>query len=438
MDFHALVDRLHSLLPQAWRAVVTELLSAGSLAQLALGILALLLARWSASRLRPWLERAALPRWLEGYRGRSRRLIEALTFPVVWLILNWLLLAVVRDAGMPAQLLDALVSLQVAWVAIRLASLLVRDPVWSKFIAVTAWILAMLNILGLLQPAMGILDSLSLQLGHLRLSALLLIKGVLSLAVFLWLAVVVSQLTERRLKTVATLTPSIQVLVTKLLKIVLITVAVVAALGIVGIDLTAFAVFTGAVGVGVGFGLQKVVSNLVSGVILLLDKSVKPGDVITVGDTYGWINSLGARYVSVVTRDGREFLIPNEDLITQQVVNWSYSNNEVRLTLPVGISYRSDVRLALRLCLDAAAEAPRVLRKPEPHALLRRFGDSSVDLELRIWINDPQNGIANVQSDVLLAIWDRFHAHGIEIPYPQRDLHLQPLGRVRVVVEPPD
>ena len=218
-------------------------------------------------------------------------------------------------------------SLLAAWIIIRLTSNLVRDAYWSSLIAAVAWAVAALNILNLLDPAMALLDGLGFTFGELRVTALSIIKGLLMLGLLLWLALVSSRLLEKRIKTLPSLTPSIQELFAKLLKIVLITVAIVAALSSIGIDLTAFAVFSGAVGVGIGFGLQKVVSNLVSGVILLLDKSVKPGDVVEVGQTYGWINSLGARYVSVVTRDGTEYLIPNEDLITHQVVNWSYSNN---------------------------------------------------------------------------------------------------------------
>ena len=180
------------------------------------------------------------------------------------------------------------------------------------------------------------------------------------------------------------------------------------ALRTVGIDLTAFAVFTGAVGVGIGFGLQKAVSNFISGISILIDKSIKPGDVISVGDTYGWVSSLGARYVSVVTRDATEYLIPNEQLITERVINWSYSTAEVRLKLPVGISYSADVRKAIELCQQAANETPRVLNQPKPACLLKGFGDNAVNLELRVWINDPRNGVSNVKSEVFLRIWDNF------------------------------
>src|SRR5690606_33084517 len=167
---------------------------------------------------------------------------------------------------------------------------------------------------------------------------------------------------------------------------------------------------SGAVGVGVGFGLQKVVSNLLSGILLLLDRSLKPGDVIEVGDAYGWIEKMGGRYVTVATRDGKEYLIPNEDLITQQVINWSYTDRAIRLRIGTGISYRSDVRKAMELRAAAAAAEPRVLADEvhKPVVRLVGFGDSSVDLELRIWVTDPEKGVVNIESDIRLAIWDAF------------------------------
>src|SRR4029434_6824009 len=213
----------------------------------------------------------------------------------------------------------------------------------------------------------------------------------------------------------------LKVLITNLVKIVLTILAIVIALRVVGIDLTAFAVLTGAIGVGIGFGLQKMVSNFVSGITILLDKSIKPGDVLVVGDTYGRVQSLGARYASVITRDGVEFLIPHEELVTQQVINWSYSSDNVRLKVPIGIAYDADVRKAIVLCVEAAEKVERVLKSPAPLCLLKGFGDNAVELELRFWIHDPMNGVSNVKSDVLLHIWDSFHANKIAFPYPQRD-----------------
>jgi small-conductance mechanosensitive channel len=326
---------------------------------------------------------------------------------------------------LPHQLIKIVASLLTAWVAIRLTTTLVRDATWSRLIAMAAWTIAALNILNLLEPASQLLDSIALSFGNLRISALIIIKAALSLALLLWLAAMAGRLLERRITTLPNLTPSLQVLLSKLFKILLTIVAIAIALTSVGIDLTAFAVFSGAVGVGVGFGLQRVISNFISGVILLLDRSVKPGDVISVGQTYGWVGSLGARYVSVVTRDDTEYLIPNEDLITHQVVNWSYSNNQVRLRLPIAVSYDADVREARDLCLEAAAETPRVMSQPAPVCVLTAFGESAVELELRIWIQDPKNGVGNVKSDVLLRVWDKFRAGGIQFPYPQREVHLK-------------
>jgi small-conductance mechanosensitive channel len=218
----------------------------------------------------------------------------------------------------------------------------------------------------------------------------------------------------------------------------LLLVAVVLALGSIGIDLTAFAVFSGAVGVGVGFGLQKVVSNLVSGVILLLDRSIKPGDVIEIEGTYGSVIALNARYASVQTRDGKEYLIPNEDLITERVTNWSFSNDLIRMHVKVGISYRSDPHEAIRLALEAARDVPRVLSEPAPNCVLVAFGDSTIDLELRFWINDPANGTANVRSGVMLNLWDLYQENGIELPHPQREVMLRNPEAVARALATPD
>jgi small-conductance mechanosensitive channel len=327
--------------------------------------------------------------------------------------------------GWPHNVADITVSLLTAWVVIRIASQLIKDATWSRLFAIAAWTVAALNILGLLTPTIGLLDAASVNIGEVRISALTVIKGVITLIVLLWLAAVTSRLLEQRVQALPNLTPSVQVLIGKMIKIVLITVAILAGINAVGIDLTALAVFSGAVGVGLGFGLQKVVSNFISGIILLLDRSISPGDTIAVAGYYGRLDSLGARYASVITRDGIEHLIPNEEFITTRVENLSYSNDLLRLKKTVGVHYKSDVHLAMKLCLEAAAATERVLDDPKPVCLIKDFGESSVDLEVRFWINDPMNGRANVTSQLLLGIWDRFHEHGIEIPYPQRDIHFR-------------
>jgi small-conductance mechanosensitive channel len=365
--------------------------------------------------------------------------IDEVLFPAIWLILQWAAVAIATAAGQHHGLLTVTSSLLAAWVVIRIASMMVKDRFWRRSIATIAWIIAALNIVGLLQSTVTLLDSAGATFGSVRISALAVIKGVLALAVLLWVATIVSNIFERRIQTAPNLTPSVRVLLIKLFKISLFLLVALAAVSSVGIDITAFAVFGGAIGVGIGFGLQRIVSNLVSGVILLLDKSIKPGDVIAIDNEYGRVDSLGARYVSVSTRDGIEFLIPNEDLIVNRVENWSHSQDFYRMRMTIGVHYQSDVRKAIALCLEAANDTERVLTDRPPVCQIRGFGDNSVDLELRYWINDPMNGRANVNGEILLKIWDKFHEHGIEIPYPQRDLHLRTLdlGKLEQVVRPP-
>lgn len=409
---------------QDW--VVANVLVTASLVQLLVTAVLFALAALVAPRLRRLAERLQE----RPSAGRAWTVVlqnlAALAVPAIWLVLQWSAFLIADYGDQPRHLLRIIVSLLTAWVVIRLTAGAVRDPGWARSIAILAWAVAALNIVGWFDDAVALLDSIALTVGGLRISALLVINGVLSLAVLLWAAIIASRIFERRITQSPTITPTLQVLIVKLLKVVLVTIAIVVALTSVGIDLTAFAVLGGAIGVGIGFGLQKIVANLISGVIILLDRSIKPGDVIEVGETFGWINSLGARYASVVTRDGTEWLIPNEDLVTQRVVNWSYSNEAVRLKIPIGISYKSDPRQAIALCFEAADEEERLLKDPKPNVLMKGFGDSSVDLEMRVWISDPQKGVSNIKSAVLLRVWDKFHEHGIEIPFPQRDLHLIP------------
>jgi small-conductance mechanosensitive channel len=316
-------------------------------------------------------------------------------------------------------------SLLSAWVLIRVATTFIRSEMLGTAIASVAWLVAALNIIGLLGQTIEIMNYVGMDFGTVRISLFTVLKGMFALGILLWVSNVLATLFENRIKSIPDLTPSVQELFAKLFKLTVVFIAVMAAISAVGIDLTAFAVIGGAVGVGIGLGLQKIVANLISGIILLMDKSIKPGDIIAVAGYYGRVDSLGARYVSVTTRDGIEHLIPNEELIITRVENWSHTNNLYRMRLPVGVHYKSDVKLAMRLCLEAATETQRVLTAPGPTCLMRGFGDNSVDLEIRFWVNDPMNGRANVKSDMLVLIWDKFANHDIEIPYPQRDIHLR-------------
>lgn len=419
------VSTLTDFYNQALAWLMTDVLVFSTLVQAIVVVIALVVALLCARPLRAWLDTALERHAARTYGTKALRAVRLVSVPLLWLGWVWVGVFIARGAEWPLQLLKSAGSLLTAWVLIRLTSQLVRDRAWGKAVAVTLWTVAALNILGLLDPTLDLMDSLAVTIGQLRLSLLTVVEGVLSLFVLVWAASAISGVLERRFLQSPNLTPSVQVLLGKLTRATLLIMAVLVAVKTVGIDLTAFTVFSGALGVGIGFGLQRIIANLVSGVILLLEKSIKPGDVIAVNGTYGWIESFGARYASVVTRDGTEHLIPNEDLITQRVENWSHRDDLVRLKIPVGVSYRTDVRLAIQQCLDAASEVARVLAEPKSVCLLKGFGDSAVDLELRFWIRDPQNGVSNVKSQILLLIWEKFHQHGIEIPFPQRDLHVR-------------
>jgi small-conductance mechanosensitive channel len=259
--------------------------------------------------------------------------------------------------------------------------------------------------------------------------------------VLVWLAVTASRLLDQRINRADRLTPSLRVLSSKMTKFALVGGAVLVGLSGIGIDLTAFAVFSGALGVGIGFGLQRPIANLISGVILLLDRSIKPGDVIELGDPstisserFGWVTALNARYASLTTRDGTEWLIPNEDLITKRVINWTFQHNRLRLLTPFGVSFDSDVRKAMELAVEAALEVPRVLHDPPPVCRLMGFGDSTANLELRVWIDDPKNGIINVRSDVLLRMWEKYRENDIRTPLGHRDIMIKNGSELGIVV----
>lgn len=409
-------DARHVILTQVWSA------DTGLQAAMLLGAaLAGLLAGGKLRRLIERLDARIDNRWFDALFQALRAVAVPLA---IWLLFQ-LLPPLATQAASGDGLIKIAHTLLGAWVMIRFATAFIDYPALARWVAIIAWSLAALSILGWLDDVSAQLEAVGFTLGETRISALTVLKAGLAFAVVLWVANLLARFSENRIQQLQHLTPSLRVLISKILRVGFIVFAIVIGLNTLGIDLTSLAVFSGAVGVGLGFGLQKVVSNFISGIILLLDRSIKPGDVIAIEQTYGWVNKLSARHVSVITRDGKEHLIPNELLITERVENWSYSDRNIRLKIPIGVSYNADPRLALKLMLEAAGECPRILKSPRPNALMIGFGDSSVDLELRCWIDDPNNGIRNITSEVLLLIWDKFHEHGIEIPYPQRDVHLR-------------
>jgi small-conductance mechanosensitive channel len=320
------------------------------------------------------------------------------------------------------QLLEVAGTIGLLLLLVNFAARLIANRFLSRLVSWGAGIWVVAVILGFDAGIVSFLDSLAVTFGEFRLSALTVIKALIVTGVLVTAARLLTKGATSRIRKNQDISPSMQVLASKAINLVLFGGAIYIGLKAVGFDLTGLAVLSGAIGVGLGFGLQKVVSNLVSGIIILLDKSIKPGDVISLGETFGWIQSLGARYVSVVTRDGKEYLIPNEDLITGQVVNWSHSNEFVRLDLFFGTAYGDDPHAVRKLAIEAALGVKRVLKDRAPVCHIVGFGDSSVDYILRFWISDPTGGLTNIRGNVYLALWDAFKANNISIPFPQREV----------------
>jgi len=314
--------------------------------------------------------------------------------------------------------------LAVAWLVIRLVTAVFRNAFIVKLVSLSAWCVAALSIIGELDPTIEMLDSVSIVLGGLRLTPLLVIKLGLLLIAALWLTNIASNFAESRINRSADLTPSIQVLLVKMIRMGLMVLAITIALGAVGINLSALAVFSGAVGVGIGIGLQKIVANFISGIILLADKSVKPGDLVTIGDSSGRISAMKTRYISVAAGDGREFLIPNEDLVTQKVTNWTYTDKNTLVKVNFATNYEADPKQVCRLAIEVATAAPRAIRSKAPNCILTEFAETGMKFSLTFWIAEP-DGMDNVRSDVMVALWDKFKHEGIKVPYPVRELRFR-------------
>ena len=375
-------------------------------------------------RIRAWMgSREGWPKW----RMRVLAVIHLRIQAIFYVVLLWAGVFALRASTWPSRsyILSIIATLALAWLAVTFSTRLIRSPFVRKIVRWGLLAFFTLQILGLTSEASRVLDSAALTVGDLRISLLLILQGIVIVWVLVTIARFASNRTSRAIESNDDISPSMQVLIIKVLQVILYGAAVYVGVKAIGLDLSGLAILSGAIGVGLGFGLQKVVSNLVSGVIILLDKSIKPGDVISLGDTFGWINTLGARYASVVTRDGKEYLIPNEDLITNQVVNWSHSNEFVRLDIHFGTAYDDDPHMVRKLAVDAARDVGRVLNDyKEPVCHIVGFGDSSVDYILRFWIKDPTGGLTNIRGQVYLAIWDAFKAHNISIPFPQREVKM--------------
>ena len=418
--------------------IIDELLSAANLTQLLVIVLAVVAGVVAAHFIRAALARSPLT-GTHGLLARVLRGLGATSTALVALVV--LLLArglLVMGKGTPA-IIDAGIQLAAVLLAVRLGLYLLALALgprswisrWESRLALLVWAVLGFALLGWFDFIETSLDAIDLIPGKNEFTLWSLLKGLVVVTLFIVVASLASRAVEARVMKITGLALSTRVGISKFTYFFLLGLGVLVGINAAGVDLTALTVLTGAVGIGLGFGLQAIASNFVSGFVLLMDKSIKPGDVIsftgvtgTSTENFGWVQELRGRYVVVRDRDGVETLVPNQQLITNPVINWSYSDPRVRLKLPVRISYQDEPEVAMAVLVEAAHCNPRVLRDPGPVSRLMHFGDSGIELELRFWIADPQEGVNNVRSDVNRAIWRAFRERGITIPVAQHDVRM--------------
>ena len=370
------------------------------------------------------IEKSKLPIRTKRMAKNSRRVL----FPLCSMAI---LFVITEIAGADIFALDISLSLAVlkallAFIAIRLSFQFMDNAIIRNISTWAIWVIAALSIFGVLDATSKMLDSAAVSIGSFHVSLLEIIKTILLLVILLYCALFISTFFERKVLQSKNLKRSSQVLVVKIIRMSLVVFAIVIGITSSGIDLSFFTVFSGAVGLGVGFGLQRVASNLFSGLLLLMDESINPGDVIELPDgSFGTVNQMAARYTEILTRDCKSHLVPNEDFISQRVINWSHGNKFLRLAVNFGVHYNSNPHDVIRLSLEAVKKlGGRVIIERPPECDLKEFGDSAINFVLHFWIADPENGVANIKGDVLLALWDVFKANKIEIPYPHREIFI--------------
>ncbi len=377
------------------------------------------------------LLKLGLSRLPQAVKSRLEDTAPAIARPALWVGALWIAQTALAASGQPDTIVRIATSLATAWLIIKLATAFVpaglRQPItW------TAWTVAVLNAFGVLDETLAWLGSIGPYYGGRQINPPFVVQAILTAALFLYGASWLSKRLKTRVDTLPKVEPSLRILLSNAIQVGLFFAAALLTLAGLGIPLSGLAVLGGAIGVGLGFGMQQIVANFISGVILLTDRSIKPEDVIEVDETYGVVKSLGLRYASVITRDGKEHLIPNEQLVTGKVINWSYTNKNVRVKRRIRVEYETDLREAVDLVVAGAAACERVLTDPAPKCLVMEFGDEAVELECRFWINDPQNGVNNIGSEVMLSVWDKFKEAGIDIPLRHEDVLIQPGSTLKV------
>lgn len=426
------ISQVQSYLDVSWVWMTENLLTFGVAAQLVAIMAALVPAALFGPKLKRFLNAQVVARTPA---GTLRTLVQSAAIMALPIAL-YLSLTIMRlgfgSAGIGTTWIAAALALMNAWIVVRLVTLVIQSPFWSRLAFYLAWPLAALDAFDALGPVIEQMQALAIPLGEdndgnpVKISLLDIIRTLMYFTLLFWASNIISNLAQQQLKQIDELSPSLKALIGKMLNILLPIIALLIALHIVGFNLATLAIFSGAVGLGIGLGLQRLVANFVAGFTLIADKSIKPNDTIEIDGTMGWVTAMQARYVALRTRDGTELLIPNDRFMSEGVINWTRSDKVVRQHVGFGVTYNAkDLRQIQTLAIEAAEKVGRVVSNPPPVCHLTEFGDSSVNFDLCYWIIDPQNGLANVRSDVMLHIWDALQEHDIEIPFPQQDLHVK-------------
>jgi small-conductance mechanosensitive channel len=384
---------------------------------------------------------------IEKARAHLRFVLSPTHFAVIlkyvfWLLLLWFCQVFFKEFTIPTNLLPAILNLIIVLLLIRFATFYIKSTFWSRFAYVMCVVFGSLRIFKLWGQTVQLLNSMTIGLGKISISVWGLTEAIIVFILLLAAAGVANRFIAHWLTTYTHLTYSDRTLLQRIIKAAMVMVVIMISLKAAGIHVAAVVVTGGAIGFAIGIGLQKIGSNIVSGIMLLISKPIRQGDVIAfekgfTGATWGWINRIDLLYVHVATRNGSLLLVPNEVFVTQKIENLSYDNNRVRLNIPFGIAYESDLNKAKALALSAAGSIDRILKIPEPKCFVLEYGDSTVNLDLLVWIDDPKNGILNVKDAVLMAVWESFHANGITIAFPQHDLHIKDAVPLKIIKDSP-
>ncbi|SPF81663.1 mechanosensitive ion channel family protein [Pseudoprimorskyibacter insulae] len=372
------------------------------------------------------------------FLGNLKHVVHRVAVPFVLAVLLWIAIPVLRELGVVNEVLRIVASMLQAWIVINLFSAVVRDPSWSRTFAAVAWVLAALYIMRLLNPLIALLDGMSMTLGTSVISLYDIIKASGLLVILIWLARAFVSFVQARLNRSQNLAPAVRSLIVQTVKLLTLFVAVLLALNAVGVDLTALAVFSGALGVGIGIGLQAIVANLFSGLTLMMEGAIKVGDYIELpSGVRGEVKEISTRATRITTNDNVDILVPNSEFVNGQVVNWTLKDRVCRVHIPFGVAYGSDKELVRKAALEAAAEVEHELKGPgsrPAEVWLTNFGASSLDFELVVWLKpEAVQRQARVRADYNWALETALTKHGIEIPFPQLDLHVKPGAKPFIV-----